>query len=231
MSEAAVRCKDCGNELPDPPPDNCPSCGGTRRAYSVNASATVHVSTEVSYVLIPGLAQAWWADVVAEAVAGRDARRRQIVFGGAFLETYLYEWVRDVVLVNDPDRWDRLDRLFPVGDSRNVVQRWKQVPKALAERGAIQAIPDLGVGAWEEIIRLLTFRNGLLHGTSSPPVGSAVPEGRVSPASVDVLASIGPGWVPSTVVSAVDLLLSGTASGVRPEWMRWPTPILPNEEE
>ena len=48
MPSAGVRCGDCGDELPDPQPDECPSCGGTARRYAEHGTSTVHVTAEVS---------------------------------------------------------------------------------------------------------------------------------------------------------------------------------------
>lgn len=219
--------------MPDPQPDECPSCGGTARRYAEHGTSTVHVTAEVTFRHYPRLAEAWWSDVTGDLAPGsRDARRRQIVFGGAFLETYLYEWVRDSVLVDaSSGKWDRLDALFPLNDRRSVVVRWKETPRTLVQEGDIRRSPDLGGAVWQEVTDVLEFRNGLVHGTSSRPVGSGVPDEQISRASFDRLASLDPAWVPNVLCGVVDLLHAGTGTGSRPEWMLWPLPSLSSTEE
>ena len=231
MPSAGVRCGDCGDELPDPHPDECPSCGGTARRYAGHGTSTVNVTDEVSFRHYPRLAEAWWSDVITDREPGRDSRRHQIVFGAAFVETYLYEWVRDSVLSGPPVEWRRLETLFPLNDRRAVTKRWKEVPEKLREQGAIANTPNLGVTAWEETMTLLDYRHSLVHGTSSRPVGSGVSDDQLAPASLDVLDSLHPDWVPEVLCGVVDLLHAGTGTGGRPQWMRWPLPSLPSTEE
>ncbi len=135
-------------------------------------------------------------------------------------------------MLTDPSgKWDRLDALFPLKDRRSVVVRWKETLRTLVREGDITRSPDHGVAVWQEVTDLLKFRNGLVHGTSSRPVGSGVPDEQISRASFDRLASLDPAWVPNVLCGVVELLYAGTGTGSRPEWMLWPLPSLPSTEE
>ena len=63
----------------------------------VIAEGTVELWATASF------ARAWFSDALEEAgvVNDSDARRREIVFAVCFAESYLLEWVRDVVLSRD----------------------------------------------------------------------------------------------------------------------------------
>ena len=67
-------------------------------------------------------AKFWYQDTVAEA-QGRDgehSKRREIVFAACFLESYIFEYVRDFK-AND------LDARFPAGQSRSLVDKWRDI--------------------------------------------------------------------------------------------------------
>jgi hypothetical protein len=137
----------------------------------------------------------WFRDAAREA-EGKDrhhSTRREIVFAASFLESYIFEWARQVCGL------ERINEYFPPkarfkGDhriQRPLKDKWKCVPGELHTDGLISKIPDLdhsGLGM------LVEFRNGLLHARASrPSTESLSKEFRPVP-EPGQLESIGHGW-------------------------------------
>jgi hypothetical protein len=95
----------------------------------------------------------WFADALAEArLIGRNARRREILFAVCAAESYLFEWVRDVVLGR---AFDELSTYFPPGNRRGVRDKCKKIPKLLADKGGFRQ-PDWS-GHVADFERLVDF--------------------------------------------------------------------------
>lgn len=213
-----VTCADCGAER-SPSTGPCAECGGTSRNFVEQVEATMSITTEVQTVCYPRLSEAWLDDVRDEETRepSRDARRRQIVAAATFADSYLYEWVRDEVLRDEARRWEMVFELFPEDDRRGVLKRWKEVPKDLLDLGLIPGIPDLGQFRWEEFRRLISYRDGLVHGTASCPEGSHFPPGREPVPTMAELEALEPNWATNTVLGLIGLLHEASRTEV-PDW-------------
>lgn len=151
-------------------------------------------------------AQEWFNDACEEAKIQSDhnARRREIVFSVCFAESYLLEWVRDTVLKRD---FKQLDDYFIPGDKKNVVWKWKEIPRRLKNNSLIKDLPDWGQAEtkiiWDEWQKLVNYRNGLVHASSSrPQTDSKSKENQPIP-SKDDLDILPAGWAIRTVVRLI----------------------------
>ncbi len=74
-------------------------------------------------------AQDWFADAVRESKIPQDhnARRREIIFAVCFLESYIFEWTRQML------NSDELNNYFPLRHKprRNLRAKWDKIPKDL----------------------------------------------------------------------------------------------------
>ena len=162
-------------------------------------------------------APAWFADATREArVTGPDARRREILFAVCFVESYLLEWVRDDVLKRE---FRAVDKYLPADDRQGITDRWKTVTKMLNADGRIAAHPDyLRSAVWRDFLRVVGFRDGLVHGrTGRPQTGDTPPDARPTPTISD-LGQMLPGW-PTGVVVALVRELHDCAGTTPPAWL------------
>lgn len=159
----------------------------------------------------------WFEDALNEARTGHDhhARRREIVFAVCFAESYLVEWVRDEVLNRD---FERLNGYFRPGQRMSVKKKWKCVPKLLLAEGLILAKPDLGLSYWEDWLRLVEMRNGVVHARSSrPETHPQAEEEQPLPTKAD-LDQLAAGW-PTRVVVALVRRLHEAVGTATPSWL------------
>jgi hypothetical protein len=116
----------------------------------------------------------WYNDAKAEAqLPDHNARRREIVFAVTCAESYLVEWVRDCVLSQEISA---MKLYFPGGEQRGVRQKYKDVIKALCRDGRIPSRLHLGGQQWQQFRDLVTYRDGLVHASSSRPETSGLPD-------------------------------------------------------
>jgi len=146
----------------------------------------------------------WFRDTAREAEGkdGQHSTRREIVFASSFLESYIFEWARQICGL------DRINDYYPPkarfkGDrriQRPLKDKWKFVPGELHSDGLISKAPDLDLS---ELGILVEFRNGLLHARASrPSTGSLRKEFQPVPAPGQ-LESIGHGWACSVAKKLV----------------------------
>jgi hypothetical protein len=157
----------------------------------------------------------WFEDAVREsALVGSDARRREVVFAVCFAESYLLEWVRRDVLT----KLDRLNDYFPPDRQRPMTDRWKEVPKRLYEDRQIRGHPDYGKSFWEDFVRLVDYRNGLVHGRASRPDKNDLhKDAKPVPTPGDLEAML-QGW-PTRVVVSLVRELHASAGTPPPPWL------------
>lgn len=162
----------------------------------------------------------WFADALNEARTGKghDARRREILFAVCFAESYLFEWVRDEVLNRE---FNKLVKYFPITARGGVEEKWKDVPKLLRKDGKIPKSPDLGGTHGEEWIRLVRYRNGLVHSVASRPETGSQPEAERPVPSKTVLDQLTARWAVNVVVESVRRLHDAAGTAV-PEWIEEP---------
>jgi len=156
------------------------------------------------------LARLWFADARREAaIPDRDARRREVLFSVIAAETYLYEWVRDVVLDRD---FQRIDQFFPPGNPSPILEKWKRVPEKLRSDGLVSGVPDLSGRTWARFDKLVKFRNGLLHGAASRPQTSGLPPENMPLPTMEELYALPAGWCVQVVSDLIAEL--STATGI-----------------
>jgi putative transcriptional regulator len=177
------------------------------------SSSTPTVTAWLTYSFAPD----WFADALREAQTGQDhhARRREIVFAVCFAESYLLEWVRDEVLKG---AFPRLNGYFVPGKWQSVVDKWKDIPKQLRDDRLIPAIPKLGESYWEDWLKLVNYRNGLVHARASrPESGSQGNESNPLPSRSD-LDRLPAGWAVQVVVTLVRRLHDAVGTSP-PTWL------------
>jgi hypothetical protein len=184
----------------------------------VEDGAYVMEGANVELWLTHSFAPDWFADAVREAGAPLGevgARRREILFSVAFGESYIIEWVRDEVLKGD---YRRFQNYFRAEEKLDAITKWKVIPKWLCHSKLIPKRLDLGKTYWEEWLRLVHYRDGLVHAVSSRPDSPSLPEIEKPLPALDVLAKLTPGWAIKTAVQLVKVLHETMATPL-PSWV------------
>lgn len=157
----------------------------------------------------------WYDDAIGESKnGGADFRRREILFAVAAAESYLFEWVRDVVLKFD---YRAIALYFPPESATPIRDKWKHIAQTLASDGLIDAAPNFGGTTWADFVRLVDFRNGLLHGSASRPYSTSISIGLPVPTMWD-LDGMPPGRSVRIVFSLIDEL-NAAAGTSNPLWL------------
>ena len=167
----------------------------------------------------------WYDDAVREARGSDEhAVRREIVFSACFLESYIFEWARDL-LQHCGLPMDRVNDYFPLEPrhekwKRNLKEKWKYVPHELADCGLIPAKPDLTSSRlWSELCDLVDFRNGLIHARASRPSTEGLNEKARPVPAVEALRHKGPGWAIGVATELVKKLHLDIGTS-HPEYIR-----------
>jgi hypothetical protein len=190
-----------------PPPQEIggPTVGPISRVYP----PTVHLT--FTY------APEWYADATAEARAdGHRARRREILFAVCAAESAIFEWVRDSVLNRD---FQALGEVFPFDERRSVLEKYRDIPKQLAQQGRIPAALHCGGVEFAKFSRLVEYRNGLVHASASRPDRHDLPEGQRPVPTKTELDEVPVGWACDVVRSLLRKLYSDTGTEA-PAWIR-----------
>jgi len=120
--------------------------------------------------LSDNFAEDWYRDALHESRNGTDhnAVRREILFAACFAETYIFEWTRrklQIEEINDyfppKPRFEKDPRY-----RRTLVEKWRDVPRELFEAGKIRTEPKLDIS---RLGQLAKFRHGLVHAAGSRP--------------------------------------------------------------
>lgn len=159
----------------------------------------------------------WYSDAKAEAqLHDHNARRREIVFSVTCAESYLIEWVRDSVLAQGICA---MNVYFPAGKQRGVRDKYKEVTKALLEDGRIPARLDCGAQEWAQFCNLVTYRDGLIHASSSRPDTAGLPTNEKPVPSKSDLDAYPQGQAVQVVRSLLKKLHADTQTP-EPEWLQ-----------
>ncbi len=156
------------------PGDRCPVCGGVTRTDAVSSAG---VARSTAQAFPPTLrvrsrfAGSWYEDALREARQGAlgdyHARRREIVFSVSSAESYIYEWTFDLLEQTHGPSDINIQEYFPDspvhGWNRGVSEQWKTVIKQLHQNGLLLAKPDLGGVHGNNWIKVVGYRNGLIH--------------------------------------------------------------------
>ncbi len=166
-------------------------------------------------------ARAWFEDALREAQAGdANARRREIVFAVCFLESYLFEWTRNLVGPSEIKTYfplRRNDRPRRMG----IRQKWKDVLKDLLAKKKIARAPAFSGSDWAAFRRLVDYRDGLVHATASRSDSAGLPDEEKPMPSPDDLATMPAGQPVRVVVELVNRLHEATGTTV-PPWLMNP---------
>ena len=151
-------------------------------------------------------AEDWLDDAVnASSIDGIGGRRREIVLSVCFVESYLFEWTRRQVSVEE------LNDFFPVSSHtatgkknpnyrRPLKRKWKKVPRELFDAKKIGSRPNLDLSM---LGTLITYRDGLVHAAASRhDTFDRKHKSTVRPTKED-LGDLKPGWAVSIVVDLV----------------------------
>jgi len=149
------------------------------------------------------------------AVQGYQARRREIVFAQCFVESYLFEWIRDKVVKG---AFGKIPNYSTKG--RGIRNRWMGAVNKVCQERSI-APPSWDARYWTDFSRLVCYRNGLVHGKASWPTLISQPTIRVGPRpepSKETLEKLPPGWAVEIVVELVRQLHK-TLGTPAPSWL------------
>jgi len=176
--------------------------------------------------LSDNFAQDWFADALHEARTGKDynARRREIIFAVCFAESYIFEWVRRKVQIEELNDYFPASRRFPNDPRyhRPLKDKWKKLPKELYEAGKIPSDPNLDLLGLEE---LLGYRNGLVHAAASRPATDSQSEETKPFPTKEMLNRLEPGWALRIVVALVKALHQAVGDPL-PEYAEEPWPKI-----
>jgi hypothetical protein len=162
-------------------------------------------------------AREWYEDAVREAgQPGYASRRREILFAVCAAESYILEWVRDVVLNQD---FPKLLEYFPVGLRRGVCDKFRQIPKQLVDDGRLPARLDCGGREFAAFNDLVDYRDGLVHASASRPQTTAWPPDQQPIPTRGELVDMTPGWAVG-VVRALIMKLHLDTNTPLPDWMK-----------
>ncbi len=145
----------------------------------------------------------WFEDASAEAVHDGNPRHRyrEIIFSACVVEAYLFEWVRDEVLGGE---FYQVNTYFPAGKQRSITERWRDVTRQLHDEQLISRIPNWGTKPSQDFKLLVRYRNGLVHGSTSRPYTTGLPEGEEPFPSDQELMKLPQGWAVNVVVSLIE---------------------------
>jgi hypothetical protein len=147
------------------------------------------------------LTQPWLRDVVIESKqVGHDHRRKEIVFAVCFIETYLFEIVRDLILRMD---YKETTRYFPVGRRLGIRDRCKEVFKQLFEDKKLKQAMNWSEPFWSEFCRLIDMRDGLVHAAISRPYNSDLSKGANPTPTMEEFRKLSQGWALQTALNLV----------------------------
>jgi hypothetical protein len=161
-------------------------------------------------------AEAWYCDTVVESKQdGADHRRKEIVFAVCFVESYLFEFVRDRVFVGE---LKATQRIFPVNRRIGITKRCKKVFNQLCQEKKIKKQLDWGSTMWAEFEKLVTMRGGLVHASVSRPTSASLTrDARPIPDPED-LHRIQAAW-PLRVAHDVAIAMHDAAEIDPPSWL------------
>lgn len=163
--------------------------------------------------LAQNFAQQWYLDACNEANTNTlDARRREIIFAVACIESYLVEWVRDCFSVDCLN-----EHLAPI-EKKGINERWKLVIKELCDKKEYEA-PCFKTGKWSEFTKYIKYRNSLLHGNMSKPY---IQKKNNDSPTFESLSKLKPGAA-SGIVYELILELSQVTNTQIPTWCERPS--------
>ncbi len=149
-------------------------------------------------------AEDWFKDALHEARTGTDhhAIRREIIFATCFAESYIFEWARRLLQIEEINDYFPPLRRFQDDPRyrRTLKDKWKYIPSELHQAGKISVDPDLDLS---EFGILLKYRHGLIHAAASRPARDSEPEATKPFPTKGMLKELKPGWAVTIVAKLV----------------------------
>ncbi len=204
---------------------------GQREGTVVEAalSLTAVSNMTINYTVTSRYAPEWFGDALREARNGpqgdRHARCREIVFSVCFAESYLFEWSYEHLLTlgNHAMTMTKIAGYFPEGSRRGIRDRWKTVLREMHQNGDISGVPAFGDTLGNEWIRLVRYRDGLVHASASRPWSSDPSQTAQPRPAGDELGALPPGWAVRTVAAWAERLHAATGTTLPvPTWLTRP---------
>jgi hypothetical protein len=196
---------------------------GVESTTGVEALQQTPQEWSANYIVMASFAEDWFVDARDEATRNTAAaRRKEVIFAVCMLESYLFEWARDIILrkYGGAKLLDKLDKYFPKSDWKSLIDKWKDVPKGLCEDGLISSAPDLSGQTWQEFReRVYTqYRHALIHASASRPQPKTLTSPTAPPDWKTELAGLEAGWAVRIVVRLIRDL--NTKAGTNtPQWL------------
>lgn len=185
--------------------------------YSKSIPPKTSVGTPTIW-LTYSFAPEWFRDALNEAQTGQDhhSRRREIVFATCFVESYLFEWVRDEILNRE---FDELAKYFRDEDRRlSTTDRWKEAIKRLYKNNRIKNVPNFGDSWWQDVQILVKYRNGLVHAGASRPETDSLEDDKKPLPSKTLLDQLPAGWAVRIVIELIRRLHEAAGTST-PAWL------------
>jgi hypothetical protein len=169
-------------------------------------------------------AQAWFRDTFVESQQeGPDHRRKEVLFAVCFVESYLFETVRDFVLRM---KFSETTKYFPVdGPRRGIKRRCKEVFDRLYKNGKLTKAMKWNDPFWVEFCRLVDMRDGLIHASISRPDKSDLPRKEKPTPSVEEFFALHPGWALKRARNLVHAVHESIGINAI-EWIEYPERLL-----
>jgi hypothetical protein len=173
----------------------------------------LHLSGQnITIWLSDNFSKDWYMDALEEA--GRfgendqnliSSIRREILFSICFLESYIFEWTRGLVQIEEIEDFFPSKQRFKDDPKyrRSLKDKWKNIPKELYEVGKISKIPSLELSG---LGNLLKHRHGLVHAASSRPVTNTQTETAQGFPTKEDLRKLSPGWATRIAHNLVESL-------------------------
>jgi hypothetical protein len=178
-----------------------------RIVVQINPAIEHDIALPITAWQSDNFAEDWYHDALGEARSGSDhnARRREVIFAVSFAESFIFEWARRKLQIEEVNEYFPSKRRFK-NDSRyrrSLVEKWRMIPTELYEAGKLTVCPALDLSALEQLLR---YRHGLIHAASSrPSTQNQSPESKPFPRKKD-LNDLAPGWAVNIVFNLVSQL-------------------------
>lgn len=203
-----------------------------KEQHTVTVDMSFNVEWSETAIVMSDFAKDWFEDARNEAtretdndIAAAAARRREIIFAVCALESYLFEWVRDILLLQAPpvDLLAALYKYFPQRQKKPITEKWKDIPKMLCDDKLIKKVPDLSGQTWKMFKEDLyeCRRNNLIHAGASRPKKEVKPYLDPPAPSTNWKAELGrfpAGWAVGIVTTLIEDL-NDKAGTHAPSWL------------
>ena len=150
-------------------------------------------------------AQDWFSDALHEAQSGKDHNsiRREIIYAACFAESYIFEWARSVLQIEEINDYFPPTPRFSDDPRyrRDLKKKWKEIPSELYKAGKIKVDPKLNLSG---LGTLLKYRHGLVHASASRPATGSQPDKKAKPfPTKEELKKLRPGWAVGIIIKLV----------------------------